>query len=161
VPTPSPVFVLRVLVARERHADPAGHGCRVLRVFPTLLGSWSSISSSCSLRPAVGGADRRRGDGHGSVGDGQGYRRRHHQRGRPRFDRHLSGFTGWGALLIETIFSLNALGLLGYEAVISRDYPVMFGTLFCFTLLGLILNIVGDITYVFVDPRIDFENRNV
>lgn len=64
-----------------------------------------------------------------------------------------------GALLIETIFSLNGLGLLGFEAVVERDYPVMFGTLFFFTLLGLVMGIVGDVTYMLVDPRIDFEAR--
>lgn len=66
-----------------------------------------------------------------------------------------------GALLIEVIFSLNGLGLLGFEAVIQRDYPIMFGTLFFFTLLGLLLNLVGDITYMFVDPRIHFESQEV
>ncbi|MEQ1789290.1 MAG: microcin C ABC transporter permease YejB [Rickettsiales bacterium] len=65
------------------------------------------------------------------------------------------------ALLIEIIFSLNGLGLLGYEAVIGRDYPVMFGTLFIFTLLGLVFNLIGDIVYMLVDPRIDFERREV
>ncbi len=64
-----------------------------------------------------------------------------------------------GSLLIEIIFSLDGLGLLGYEAVINRDYPVIFGTLFMFTLLGLVLNLVGDLAYVAVDPRIDFEAR--
>jgi microcin C transport system permease protein len=64
-----------------------------------------------------------------------------------------------GALLIEIIFSLDGLGLLGYEAALNRDYPVMFGTLYIFTLLGLILKIVSDLTYVLVDPRIDFERR--
>lgn len=63
------------------------------------------------------------------------------------------------ALLIEIIFSLNGLGLLGYEAVVHRDYPVMFGTLFIFTLVGLIFNLIGDITYMLVDPRIDFDRR--
>jgi microcin C transport system permease protein len=65
------------------------------------------------------------------------------------------------ALLIEIIFSLNGLGLLGYEAVINRDYPVMFGTLYIFTLLGLIFNLIGDLIYVAVDPRIDFERRSL
>jgi microcin C transport system permease protein len=64
-----------------------------------------------------------------------------------------------GALLIEVIFSLDGLGLLGFEAVINRDYPVMFGTLYIFGLIGLLLNLVNDITYQFVDPRIDFEAR--
>jgi microcin C transport system permease protein len=66
-----------------------------------------------------------------------------------------------GSLLIETIFSLNGIGLLGFEAVVQRDYPVMFGTLYFFTLLGLIMGIVGDVTYMLVDPRIDFESREV
>lgn len=64
-----------------------------------------------------------------------------------------------GSLLIEVMFSLNGLGLLGYEATISRDYPVMFGTLYIFTLIGLLLNILSDVTYTLVDPRIDFEGR--
>jgi microcin C transport system permease protein len=64
-----------------------------------------------------------------------------------------------GALLIEVIFSLDGLGLLGFEAVINRDYPVMFGTLYIFGLIGLLLNLLNDITYHLVDPRIDFEAR--
>lgn len=64
-----------------------------------------------------------------------------------------------GSVLIEVIFSLNGLGLLGYDSTLQRDYPVMFGTLYMFTLLGLLLNILGDITYTLVDPRIDFEAR--
>lgn len=64
-----------------------------------------------------------------------------------------------GSLLIEVMFSLNGPGLLGYEATVSRDYPVMFGTLYIFTLIGLLLNIVSDISYTLVDPRIDFEGR--
>jgi len=64
-----------------------------------------------------------------------------------------------GALLIETIFSLDGLGLLGFQAALSRDYPVMFGTVYFFTLLGLLLNLIGDIMYVAIDPRIDFEAR--
>ncbi len=64
-----------------------------------------------------------------------------------------------GSLLIEIIFSLDGLGLLGFEAVIRRDYNVMFGTLFFFSVIGLILNIVSDLTYTLVDPRIDFERR--
>ncbi|HEY5716977.1 MAG TPA: microcin C ABC transporter permease YejB [Motiliproteus sp.] len=64
-----------------------------------------------------------------------------------------------GSMLIEVIFSLDGLGLLGYEAVINRDYPVIFGTLYIFTLIGLLLKLVSDITYVLVDPRIDFESR--
>lgn len=66
-----------------------------------------------------------------------------------------------GSLLIEVIFSLDGLGLLGFESAIQRDYPVMFGTLFIFTLFGLIFNLIGDLTYVLVDPRIDFEKREV
>jgi microcin C transport system permease protein len=63
------------------------------------------------------------------------------------------------ALLTEVIFSLDGLGLLGFEAAINRDYPVMFGTLYFFTLLGLLMKLVEDLTYVLVDPRIDFESR--
>lgn len=63
------------------------------------------------------------------------------------------------AMLIEVIFSLDGLGLLGFEAALSRDYPVMFATLFIFTLIGLVLKLIGDITYMLVDPRIDFEGR--
>jgi len=57
------------------------------------------------------------------------------------------------------IFSLDGIGLLGFEAAISRDYPVMFGTLYFFGLVGLVMNIVGDFIYTVVDPRIDFEGR--
>ena len=64
-----------------------------------------------------------------------------------------------GSLLIETIFSLDGLGLLGFESALNRDYPVMFGTLYIFTLIGLVMKIVSDITYTIVDPRIDFETR--
>lgn len=64
-----------------------------------------------------------------------------------------------GSLLIEIIFSLEGLGLLGFEATMQRDYPVMFGSLYMFTLLGLVLNLISDITYTLVDPRIDFEAR--
>ncbi|MEJ6396960.1 microcin C ABC transporter permease YejB [Yoonia sp. 208BN28-4] len=70
----------------------------------------------------------------------------------------ISVFFG-GSLIIETLFSLDGLGRLGFEAVVARDYPVVFGTLFAFTLLGLIVGILTDITYVFIDPRIDFEGR--
>ena len=66
-----------------------------------------------------------------------------------------------GSLLTEIIFSLDGLGLLGFEAALNRDYPVMFGTLYFFTLLGLLLNLVGDLTYHVVDPRISFESREV
>ncbi len=64
-----------------------------------------------------------------------------------------------GSLLIEVIFSLDGLGLLGFESALNRDYPVMFGTLYIFTLMGLFLKLLSDITYVLVDPRIDFESR--
>ena len=64
-----------------------------------------------------------------------------------------------GALLIEVIFSIDGIGLLGYEAVVKRDYPIFFGTLFCFTLIGLVMQLIGDVVYTFVDPRIDFEAR--
>ena len=63
------------------------------------------------------------------------------------------------ALLVEIVFSLDGLGLLGFESAIRRDYPVMFGTLYIFTLLGLAMQIVGDLLYTVVDPRIDFEAR--
>ena len=62
-----------------------------------------------------------------------------------------------GSLLIEVIFSLNGLGLLGYEAITTRDYPVVFGTLYIFALLGLVLKLISDLTYCLVDPRINFE----
>lgn len=64
-----------------------------------------------------------------------------------------------GSLLIEVIFSLDGMGLLSYEALIKRDYPILFGTMFCFTLIGLVMHLIGDLTYVLVDPRIDFESR--
>ncbi|MHA1114287.1 MAG: ABC transporter permease subunit, partial [Alphaproteobacteria bacterium] len=80
----------------------------------------------------------------------------------------IAGFPGafigilfTGALLIEVIFSLDGLGLLGFEAAINRDYPIMFATLFFFSLVGLLLNLVGDLTYMLIDPRIDFEAREV
>jgi len=66
-----------------------------------------------------------------------------------------------GSLFIEVLFSLDGLGLLGYEAAINRDYPIMFASLYFFSLLGLIMGIIGDITYALVDPRIDFETREV
>ncbi len=64
-----------------------------------------------------------------------------------------------GSLIIETLFSLDGLGRLGFEAVVARDYPVVFGTLFFFGLIGLVVGILSDLMYVFVDPRIDFESR--
>jgi microcin C transport system permease protein len=66
-----------------------------------------------------------------------------------------------GALLIETIFSLDGLGLLSFESVLNRDYPVVFATLYIFSLLGLVVNLISDLTYTWVDPRIDFETREV
>ncbi len=63
------------------------------------------------------------------------------------------------SVLIEVMFSLNGLGLLGFDATVQRDYPVMFGTLYIFTLIGLLMNILSDLTYTLVDPRIDFERR--
>ena len=64
-----------------------------------------------------------------------------------------------GTVFIEIIFSLDGLGLLGFEAAFARDYPLMFGTLYFFSLIGLVLNLVGDLMYTVVDPRIDFEAR--
>lgn len=64
-----------------------------------------------------------------------------------------------GAMLIEVIFSLDGMGLLGFQATLQRDFPLIFSTLYIFTLLGLILSIISDITYTIVDPRIDFETR--
>ena len=66
-----------------------------------------------------------------------------------------------GSLLIEQIFSLDGLGLLGFEAAVNRDYPVVFATLFIFSLLGLFMNLVTDLVYTWIDPRIDFESRQV
>ncbi|MDE0692695.1 MAG: microcin C ABC transporter permease YejB [Gammaproteobacteria bacterium] len=76
------------------------------------------------------------------------------------FPAALIGILFTGSMLIEVIFSLDGIGLLGFEAVISRDYPIMFGTLFIFTIIGLMLQLAGDITYTLVDPRIDFEARS-
>ena len=75
------------------------------------------------------------------------------------FPAAFVGILFTGALLIEVIFSLEGIGLLGYEAVIVRDYPVLFATLYMFSLLGLTMQLVGDLMYVVVDPRIDFETR--
>ncbi|MCK0744941.1 microcin C ABC transporter permease YejB [Chromohalobacter nigrandesensis] len=71
----------------------------------------------------------------------------------------LVGIFFTGSLLIEVIFSLDGLGLLGFEAVMQRDYPVIFGTLYLYTLIGLVLKLISDLTYVWVDPRIDFATR--
>ncbi|KEI71801.1 microcin C ABC transporter permease YejB [Endozoicomonas elysicola] len=76
------------------------------------------------------------------------------------FPAALIGILFTSSLLIEIIFSLDGLGLLGYEAAINRDYPVVFGSLYIFTLLGMLIKLVGDLTYVAVDPRIDFEARD-
>lgn len=80
----------------------------------------------------------------------------------------IAGFPGafvhaffTGSLLIETIFSLDGLGLLSFESILNRDYPVVFGTLFIFSLMGLVVNLVADLVYMWVDPRIDFEAREV
>lgn len=80
----------------------------------------------------------------------------------------IAGFPGafvhaffTGALLIETIFSLDGLGLLSFESVLNRDYPVVFATLYIFALVGLVVNLISDLAYTWVDPRIDFETREV
>jgi microcin C transport system permease protein len=80
----------------------------------------------------------------------------------------IAGFPGafvgafFGAsLLIETIFSLDGLGLLSFESVLNRDYPVVFANLYIFALMGLVVNLISDLTYMWIDPRIDFESREV
>lgn len=80
----------------------------------------------------------------------------------------IAGFPGafisaffTGSLLIETIFSLDGLGLLGYRSVIERDYPVVFATLYIFSLMGLLVSLLSDLVYTWIDPRIDFESRQV
>jgi microcin C transport system permease protein len=75
------------------------------------------------------------------------------------FPAAFIGILFTGALLVEVIFSLDGLGLLGYQAIIARDYPIVFGTLYIYTLIGLILTLVRDLTYMVVDPRIDFGTR--
>jgi microcin C transport system permease protein len=77
------------------------------------------------------------------------------------FPQAFIGILFTGAVLIEIIFSLDGLGRLGFEATFARDYPIMFATLYFFSLLGLLMNIVGDLMYTVVDPRIDFERREV
>lgn len=77
------------------------------------------------------------------------------------FPSAFVGILFTGAMLIEIIFSLDGLGLLGFEAAIKRDYPIMFATVYFFTLLGLIMNLIGDLMYTVIDPRIDFEGRHV
>ena len=78
----------------------------------------------------------------------------------------IAGFPGaflsvffTGALFVETVFSLDGLGLLGFESVVSRDYPVVLATLWIFGLMGLVVKLISDLTYVWIDPRIDFERR--
>jgi microcin C transport system permease protein len=80
----------------------------------------------------------------------------------------IAGFPGafisilfTGSVFIEVIFSLDGLGLLGFEAAINRDYPVVFATLYFFTLLGLVMKLIEDVVYTVIDPRIDFEARRV
>jgi len=65
-----------------------------------------------------------------------------------------------GTFLIENIFSLDGMGLLGFESIVNRDYSVVFATVYLFSLIGLVVNLIGDITYVAIDPRIDFEARD-
>ena len=72
----------------------------------------------------------------------------------------ISAFFG-GSLLIETIFSLDGLGLLSFESVLNRDYPVVFANLYIFALVGLVVGLISDLTYTWIDPRIDFETREV
>lgn len=80
----------------------------------------------------------------------------------------IAGFPGafisaffTGSLLIEAIFSLDGLGLLGYTSIINRDYPVVFATLFIFSMMGLVISLVSDLIYTWIDPRIDFDRRDV
>jgi microcin C transport system permease protein len=75
------------------------------------------------------------------------------------FPAAFVGILFTSTLLIEVIFSLNGLGLLGFEAVLDRDYPVIFGTVYIYTLVGVLMNLVRDLTYMFIDPRIDFATR--
>src|SRR6202171_4307571 len=77
------------------------------------------------------------------------------------FPAAFIGILFTGALLIEVIFSLDGLGLLGFEAAINRDYPIMFATLYVFTLIALLLKLISDLTYMLIDPRIDFASRQV
>ncbi|NKB44224.1 MAG: microcin C ABC transporter permease YejB [Alphaproteobacteria bacterium] len=76
------------------------------------------------------------------------------------FPATLVGMLFTGSVLIEVIFSLDGLGLLGFEAIVNRDYPVVFGTLYVFSLIGLVLNLISDLTYHAIDPRIDFEAQS-
>ena len=75
------------------------------------------------------------------------------------FPSAFVGILFGSAVFIETIFSLDGLGLLGFESALNRDYPVMFATLYVFTLMGLFMGLIGDLMYMIVDPRIDFEAR--
>jgi len=77
------------------------------------------------------------------------------------FPAAFVGILFTGALLVEVIFSIDGIGRLGYDAVIRRDYPIVFGTVYCFSLLGLLLNLLSDLIYTWVDPRIDFESTEV
>jgi len=77
------------------------------------------------------------------------------------FPAAFIGILFTGALLVEVIFSLDGLGLLGFQAALGRDYPIMFGALYIYTLLGLVLKLISDLTYMLVDPRIDFGTRGV
>jgi microcin C transport system permease protein len=72
----------------------------------------------------------------------------------------IGAFFG-GSLLIESIFSLDGLGYLGFDSVVRRDYAVVFATLYIFSLIGLVVGLISDLTYTWVDPRIDFETREV
>ncbi len=72
----------------------------------------------------------------------------------------LGGFFA-GSLLIETVFSLDGLGYLTYKAALDRDYPIVFANLYIFTLVGLVVALISDLTYMMIDPRIDFESREV
>ena len=75
------------------------------------------------------------------------------------FPAAFVGILFTGSLLIEIIFSIDGMGLLTYEAIIKRDYPIMFGNVYILTLVGLLMHLISDLTYVLVDPRIDFETR--
>ena len=77
------------------------------------------------------------------------------------FPQAFIGVFFTGALLVEVIFSIDGIGRLGYDAVMRRDYPIVFGTVYCFSLLGLLLNLLTDLIYTWVDPRIDFESTEV
>ncbi len=77
------------------------------------------------------------------------------------FPSAFIGMLFTGTFFIEVFFSLDGIGRLGFESIVNRDYPVVFGTLYAFTLMGLVMTLLRDITYAFVDPRIDFEGRDV